>query len=114
MWSRIQPLPEVRYNYFTGYNSVLKPILKFHKPEEVDVPEGTSVLQVIDCVGHVGNSVRTKVNETQSYQKIKNNGGGIIFLYVKRTTPKCSLLFVLFFHLILLRDTLLDCNRVEN
>ena len=55
-------LPEVRINTFTGYNSVLKPILKFHKPEEVDVPEGTSVLQVIDCVGHVGNSVRTKVN----------------------------------------------------
>jgi len=55
-------LPEVRINTFTGYNSVLLPILKFHKPEEVDVPEGTSVLQVIDCVGHVGNSVRTKVN----------------------------------------------------
>ena len=55
-------LPEVTINTNTGYNSVLKPILKFHKPEEVDVPEGTNVLQVIDCVGHVGNSVRTKVN----------------------------------------------------
>jgi hypothetical protein len=55
-------LPQVRINTLTGYNSVLKPILKFHKPEDVDVPEGTSVLQVIDCVGHVGNSVRTKVN----------------------------------------------------
>ena len=55
-------LPEVTINTTTGYNSVLKPILKFHKPEEVDVPEGTNVLQVIDCVGHVGNSVRTKVN----------------------------------------------------
>ena len=46
-------LPQVFINTETGYNSVLKPILKFHRPEEIDVPKGTNVVQVIDCVGKV-------------------------------------------------------------
>ena len=44
-------LPQIFINTETGYNSVLKPILKFHGPEEMDVPKGTSVIQVVDCVG---------------------------------------------------------------
>ena len=31
----------------------IRQIMKFHKPEEIDVPRGTNVLQVIDCVGKV-------------------------------------------------------------
>ena len=46
-------LPEISINTETGYNAILKPIMKFHKPEEIDVPRGTNVLQVIDCVGKV-------------------------------------------------------------
>ena len=46
-------LPEISINTETGYNAILKPIMKFHKPEEIDVPKGTNVIQVIDCVGKV-------------------------------------------------------------
>ena len=44
-------LPEISINTETGYNAILKPLMKFHKPEEIDVPKGTNVIQVIDCVG---------------------------------------------------------------
>ena len=46
-------LPEISINTETGYNAILKPLMKFHKPEEIDVPKGTNVIQVIDCVGKV-------------------------------------------------------------
>ena len=44
-------LPEISINTETGYNAILKPLMKFHRPEEIDVPRGTNVIQVIDCVG---------------------------------------------------------------
>ena len=47
-------LPEITINTETGFNAILKPIMKFSKPEEIDAPEGTNVIQVIDCVGKVG------------------------------------------------------------
>ena len=46
-------LPEISINTETGFNAVLKPIMKFHRPEEMDVPADTSVIQVVDCVGKV-------------------------------------------------------------
>ena len=46
-------LPEISINTETGFNAILKPIMKFHRPEEIDVPDGTSVIQVVDCVGKV-------------------------------------------------------------
>ena len=46
-------LPEITINTETGFNAILKPIMKFSKPEEIDTPEGTNVIQVIDCVGKV-------------------------------------------------------------
>ena len=46
-------LPEISINTETGFNAVLKPIMKFHSPEEMDVPADTSVIQVVDCVGKV-------------------------------------------------------------
>ena len=46
-------LPEISINTETGYNAILKPIMKFHRPGEIDVPKGTSVIQVVDCVGKV-------------------------------------------------------------
>ena len=46
-------LPTISINTETGFNAVLKPIMKFHSPEEMDVPEDTSVIQVVDCVGKV-------------------------------------------------------------
>ena len=46
-------LPEISINTKTGYNAILKPIMKFHRPGEIDVPKGTSVIQVVDCVGKV-------------------------------------------------------------
>ena len=46
-------LPEISINTETGYNAILKPIMKVNKPEEIDVPEGTNVIQVVDCVGKV-------------------------------------------------------------
>ena len=47
-------LPTISINTETGFNAILKPIMKFSKPEEIDIPEGTNVIQVIDCVGKVG------------------------------------------------------------
>jgi len=44
-------LPEISINTETGFNIILKPIMKFHSPEEMDVPLGTPVIQVVDCVG---------------------------------------------------------------
>ncbi len=47
-------IPKIRLNTQTGYNARLKPILKFGKSTGVSpVPEGTSVISVIDCVGKV-------------------------------------------------------------
>ena len=47
-------LPTISINTETGFNAILKPIMKFSKPEEIDTPDGTNVIQVIDCVGKVG------------------------------------------------------------
>ena len=44
-------IPEIIINTGTGYNARLIPVLKFTRAE--DVPPGTQVLQVIDCVGRV-------------------------------------------------------------
>jgi len=44
-------IPEIIINTDTGYNARLIPVLKFTRAE--DVPPGTQVLQVIDCVGRV-------------------------------------------------------------
>ena len=48
-------LPEVSINTETGYNAILKPIMKFHRPKHggMTFPEGTPVIQVVDCVGKV-------------------------------------------------------------
>ena len=46
-------LPTISINTETGFNAILKPIMKFSKPEEIDTPEGTNVIQVVDCVGKV-------------------------------------------------------------
>ena len=46
-------LPEISINTETGYNAILKPIMKFHSPEEIEAPKGTNIIQVIDCVGKV-------------------------------------------------------------
>ena len=46
-------VPEIRLNTKTGYNARLKPILKFTRAEEIGVPPGTTVLNVVDCVGKV-------------------------------------------------------------
>jgi len=49
-------IPEIRLNTKTGYNARLKPILKFTKVSEdkgFEVPPGTGVLNVVDCVGKV-------------------------------------------------------------
>jgi hypothetical protein len=49
-------IPEIRLNTKTGYNARLKPILKFTRVSEdkgFEVPPGTGVLNVVDCVGKV-------------------------------------------------------------
>jgi hypothetical protein len=46
-------IPEIRLNTKTGYNARLKPILKFTRAAEINVPPGTTVLSVVDCVGKV-------------------------------------------------------------
>lgn len=46
-------LPEITINTNTGYNGRYVPRLKFERPSEV--PPGTEVLKVIDCVGKVVN-----------------------------------------------------------
>ena len=46
-------IPEIRLNTQTGYNARLKPILRFRKASEDNIPLGTVPLMVIDCVGKV-------------------------------------------------------------
>jgi hypothetical protein len=49
-------IPEIRLNTNTGYNAKLKPILKFTRVSNdvgFEVPSGTQVLNVVDCVGKV-------------------------------------------------------------
>ena len=48
-------LPDLSINTRTGYNGVLKPVLRFVNPNDAGfvVPFGTPTLQVIDCVGKV-------------------------------------------------------------
>ena len=46
-------IPEIVLNTNTGYNAVLKPILRFRRAQDIDIPPGTQVLQVIDCVGKI-------------------------------------------------------------
>ena len=48
-------LPDLSINTRTGYNAVLKPVLRFVSPNDDGfvVPFGTPTLQVIDCVGKV-------------------------------------------------------------
>ena len=48
-------LPEISINTETGINTILKPIMKFHRHEigGMNIPEGTPVIQVVDCVGKV-------------------------------------------------------------
>jgi len=48
-------LPSITINTETGYNAVLKPVLRFINPNDSGfvVPLGTPTLQVIDCVGKV-------------------------------------------------------------
>jgi len=46
-------IPEIRLNTQTGYNARLKPILRFRRATEDNVPAGTVPLKVIDCVGKV-------------------------------------------------------------
>ncbi len=54
-------LPEVYINTQTGLNAFLIPVLKFHTENFDEFPEGTSVLQVVDCVGNTGPNARTRV-----------------------------------------------------
>jgi len=48
-------LPDLSINTRTGYNAILKPVLRFVNPNDDGfvVPFGTPTLQVIDCVGKV-------------------------------------------------------------
>jgi len=48
-------LPEIKINTRTGFNAIIKPVLRFVNPNDAGfvVPLGTPVLQVIDCVGKV-------------------------------------------------------------
>ena len=54
-------LPIVYINTQTGLNAFLIPVLKFHKENFDEFPDGTTVLQVIDCVGNVGPNERRRV-----------------------------------------------------
>lgn len=46
-------LPQIRINTLTGHNAKLAPVMKFTRVTDDDVPPGTEVIQVIDCVGRV-------------------------------------------------------------
>ena len=46
-------LPQIRINTLTGHNAKLAPVLQFTTVTDDDVPPGTEVMQVIDCVGKV-------------------------------------------------------------
>jgi hypothetical protein len=54
-------LPTVYINTKNGLNAFLIPVLKFHKENFNEFPEGTTVTQVIDCVGNSGPNARTRV-----------------------------------------------------
>ena len=54
-------LPEVYINTKTGFNAFLIPVLKSHRENLNEFPEGTVVTQVIDCVGNVGPNAKTEV-----------------------------------------------------
>ena len=54
-------LPEVYINTQTGLNAFLIPVLKFHKENFDEFPEGTTITQVVDCVGNVGPNARRRV-----------------------------------------------------
>ena len=54
-------LPEVYINTQTGLNAFLIPVLKSHRENLNEFPEGTVVNQVIDCVGNVGPNAKTEV-----------------------------------------------------
>ena len=54
-------LPDVYINTTTGLNAFLIPILKSHRENLNEFPEGTVVTQVIDCVGNVGPNAKTEV-----------------------------------------------------
>ena len=52
---------KVYINTNTGLNAFLIPILKFHRENLNEFPEGTVVTQIIDCVGNVGKNAKTEV-----------------------------------------------------
>ena len=54
-------LPEVYINTQTGLNAFLIPVMKFHKENFDEFPEGTTITQVIDCVGNTGPNARRSV-----------------------------------------------------
>ena len=59
--SGFRELPTVYINTQTGLNAFLIPVLKFHKENFDEFPEGTTITQVIDCVGNSGPNARTRV-----------------------------------------------------
>ncbi len=54
-------LPKVYINTETGLNAFLIAVLKFHREDFDEFPEGTVVTQVVDCIGNVGSNARTRV-----------------------------------------------------
>ena len=54
-------LPSVYINTQTGLNAFLIPVMKFHKENFDEFPEGTTITQVIDCVGNTGPNARRSV-----------------------------------------------------
>ena len=59
--SGFKELPEVYINTQTGFNAFLIPVLKFHRENFDEFPEGTVVTQVVDCIGNSGPNARTRV-----------------------------------------------------
>ena len=59
--SGFRELPEVYINTQTGLNAFLIPVMKFHKENFDEFPEGTTITQVIDCVGNTGPNARRSV-----------------------------------------------------
>ena len=54
-------LPIVYINTQTGLNAFLIPVMKFHKENFGEFPEGTTITQVVDCVGNTGPNARRSV-----------------------------------------------------
>jgi hypothetical protein len=54
-------LPIVYINTQTGLNAFLIPVMKFHKENFDEFPEGTTITQVVDCVGNTGPNARRSV-----------------------------------------------------